>query len=191
MKRKSYLRIGIALSILIIGIVLIQKFYFNKLVDFEGYSIESMSAMQYYIVLSNNGNTFCRDPNGNMYTGRNLKFISMKGEIDTMCMGIGATIIDSYVNDVSNDDLFILVDQKPLDSICEFNDSCGRKKYKDWDDLPHYPIALKALKQSIIHDYWIIEKKNDNIYGPLSKESYFKKKQDLKVPNSLKLKFEN
>lgn len=38
--------------------------------------------------------------------------------------------------------------------------------------------------------YFIIEKKLDNVIGPLSKQEYLKKREELGVPRELKLKEE-
>jgi len=48
-------------------------------------------------------------------------------------------------------------------------------------------IAIKKLKDSKIHYYWIINKKTDDIYGPLNWNEYLQKRKELGVPKKLKL----
>ncbi len=36
--------------------------------------------------------------------------------------------------------------------------------------------------------YWIIQKQKDNVIGPLRKEEYHLKRNELKIPNNIKLK---
>ena len=57
-------------------------------------------------------------------------------------------------------------------------------------------LAVKKKKSSaeLVKDkmlyYFIIEKKLDNVIGPLSKQEYLKKREELGVPRELKLKEE-
>ena len=57
-------------------------------------------------------------------------------------------------------------------------------------------VAVKQKKSSaeLVKDkmlyYFIIEKKLDNVIGPLSKQEYLKKREELGVPRELKLKEE-
>jgi len=44
------------------------------------------------------------------------------------------------------------------------------------------------LQQS--HYFWIINKQHKAIYGPLDKYEYIKKREELKVPNTLSLQTE-
>ena len=49
--------------------------------------------------------------------------------------------------------------------------------------------SAELVKDKMLY-YFIIEKKLDNVIGPLSKQEYLKKREELGVPRELKLKEE-
>ena len=55
-------------------------------------------------------------------------------------------------------------------------------------------VQQKKSSEELVKDkmlyYFIIEKKLDNVIGPLSKQEYLKKREELGVPRELKLKEE-
>jgi len=51
--------------------------------------------------------------------------------------------------------------------------------------LKHDPFYVKVFSRDI--NYWIISNKIKQVYGPLSKEEYLKKRTELRVPRKLKL----
>lgn len=109
-------------------------------------------------------------------------------------------IIPSHVQDVIADSIFILVNQKPVDSICECNHECF--KQMDSYDNKSYERCKQAFEKSTFHQYWIINKSEQslfdsesktysNIYGPFSKEEYLKKRIEIGVPHDLNLVIED
>ena len=46
------------------------------------------------------------------------------------------------------------------------------------------------IKDSQYHDYWILNMKTSDVYGPLTFDEYMVKKKELGVPKDLKLKYE-
>jgi len=143
---------------------------------YGGYRIEYLSGLNYYIALDK----------GEVITGADsevdaakkgivLKYFRPSGKIDTMLVGKDGDVIRSFVdkNNISFDNKFILVDQKPFELICHTTD---------------YDECKKALKESQIHQYWIIDKTKDYVYGPLTKDQFLNKKKDLQVPLTLKVK---
>lgn len=110
--------------------------------------------------------------------------------------------ISGYVEEVNSDSIFIIAQQKPVDSICECNHDCLEKKYSNANDLPTYNMCKKAFENSTLKKYWIVNKLQEsmfnsetktrsNVYGPYSREGYLKKKQDLGVADSLKFEWES
>jgi hypothetical protein len=162
--------------------------------DFNrGYIIDKDTELGDIITLVREDTTFYR------YVGKNnekqilqrgvvVKYHSSNGVVDTAKLWDGSRVINSHVNKICSDDSFILVDQKPLDSIF------GKYETRLKDDesmygrpfMPHNLLeAEKKLRKSNIHCYWIINKHTDDIYGPLSKEEFFIKRSHLNVPNEL------
>lgn len=107
------------------------------------------------------------------------------------------TIISGHIVESVKDGTFLLADRKPLDSIfgplqtlpCPFDSSStflGRPKepLSDYDD--HWDMIHNAQ----YHDYWILNLKTSDVYGPLVFDQYLKKKEELGISDGLKLKCE-
>jgi len=116
-----------------------------------------------------------------------VKFHNSQNEIDSSFIWKGSPVILSYIDEVKFDSLFIIVIQKPLNEIwgdffTDTNDTYRRSNMPNKSQ-----IAIKKLKDSKIHYYWIINKKTDDIYGPLNWNEYLQKRKELGVPKELKL----
>ena len=164
--------------------------------EYGEYKMDYDSKLQYYIVLDKS-DTFAiskGDTRENIspYPGAFLKLHNTDSIIDTCFFAKGAIVITTFVNEVKYDDNFILVDQTLLGKICECNPNCLKEKYGIAEPLTAttFELCEDALKKSDIHDYWIINKITDDVYGPYSKEGYLLKREKLKVPEDLKLKTE-
>ena len=107
------------------------------------------------------------------------------------------TIISGHIDESVKDSLFLLADRKPLDSIfgpnqtlpCPFDSNLthyGRPR----DPLTTWDEFWQIINSFQYHDYWIINLKTSDVYGPLSSEEYLIKKEELGVPKELKLKLE-
>lgn len=95
-------------------------------------------------------------------------------------------VISSCILKYTFDSNYILVAQRPWDSVP------GSKKMT-------YKQANKAFEKSTFIQYWIIDKKKkdvfnektrmySNVFGPYKKDGFLKKKNELGVPDNLKLK---
>ena len=84
-----------------------------------------------------------------------------------------------------------MVDQKPIDSILGKMEPDGYGGYQRPREPNIYSEKLKMLKESPIHQFWIINHVSKDVYGPFSYEEYLLKKKELKVNPELKLKYEN
>ena len=94
-------------------------------------------------------------------------------------------IIKNTVLEYDFDSIFIVISQRPWDSVS------GR-------DTMTYKESNKAFENSSFKQYWIIDKLQEsvfneitkgysNVFGPYSKEEYLSKRKELGVHDSLKL----
>lgn len=74
---------------------------------------------------------------------------------------------------------YIIAEEKPRDIIL-----------KGTYDDPNMNIdnAENTFEESLIRQYWIINKIEDSIYGPLNKVKYWQKREELGIPKDLVLK---
>lgn len=157
---------------------------------YGGYKIEYESAMEYYIVLDKIDTVLENYPYYNK--GAFIKYYRNDSVIDTVFIsgdGMGMVIAPFVDADkTSFDKVFILIAQKPLENICECNDSCLKNTYHNRNDLPTYEMCKEALEKSTFYQYWIINKAKDAVYGPYNKEEYLQKHEELGVSKELQLK---
>lgn len=107
------------------------------------------------------------------------------------------TIISGHIAESVKDSVFLLADRKPLDSVfgplqtlpCPF-DSNSTYLGRPNEPLTNYNDYWEMINNSQYHDYWILNMKTSDVYGPLCFDDYLKKKKELVVPETLKLKFE-
>ena len=98
-------------------------------------------------------------------------------------------VITETILDYVFDSTFIIVSQRPWDSIPNIK-------------TMNYTESNKAFENSTFQQYWIINKKEQskysldtltmrarysNVYGPFKKNDYLKKRAELKVPKELEL----
>lgn len=111
-----------------------------------------------------------------------------KGKSDTVFIWGESIVINSHINKSVSDSIFILVDQKPLDSIF------GKMVYEPYPHRPFMPNtpteSFKTLKTSEKHCYWIINKISDDIYGPMNKREFEQKCKELYVSKIIIMEFE-
>ena len=106
------------------------------------------------------------------------------------------TIIGEHVCDCARDDMFLLADQQPLDSILgkytHFYHKDGRPNYsrREYDTIGNYKKKMEMIEGSPIHQYWILNIKTADVWGPFSYEEYLDMKKQLGVPPTLMLKRE-
>lgn len=155
----------------------------------KGYGLDHNGAHDYYIIYDQ----------GTPITGADSKedakkkgvliiYHSPDGTIDSEYAGAENTLISGFIegNKTKFDSTFLLLVQKPLDSICECNEKCLFDKFPNANKT--YNMCDTALKNSKIFRYWIVNKDLNDIYGPLTKDEYLKKRVEVGVPNTLKLK---
>ena len=72
---------------------------------------------------------------------------------------------------------YIIVIQKPLDSIYNFDENLV------------YDEMIKKKFKSNFNQFWILKVKNDSLYGPYQKSEYLKMRKKLGVPNNFKIDY--
>lgn len=157
--------------------------------NYGGYKIDYDSKFEHYIVLDKIDTTYdylWDTGEITRYDGAFIKYHLNNSTIDTIFISNGGIVIQSFIDDVVFDDSFILVDQKPLGKICEVD----YPKDKNASTFNQDEFMMDRLKESNMHDYWIILKKTNEIYGPLTKKDYLDIKKKLNVPSNLSLRTE-
>ena len=113
-------------------------------------------------------------------------------KVDTTFIPEEIPVIGSHIVDYKKKKKYLVIDQKPLDSVfgryvsCEENlGYVGREKFPS--DKKKQKEMLDA---STNHVYYIINQQSADVYGPLTFDEYIVKKKELGVPKDLKLKCE-
>jgi len=74
------------------------------------------------------------------------------------------------------DSIYIIAEQQPREVILAHTFNMN------------YEQEEAFFKNSTLRYYWIINKKNDSIYGPFTKREYLQKRVLLKIPKELEIK---
>ncbi len=163
----------------------------HKIEYTKGYQKMQDTEIGEVICLKREDTTFYRylgDSSVHLQNGTVIQY-HCNASIDTVYVWEESVVIKSHVNGMISDCNFILIDQIPLDSVfgnIAFKESYPHRPYKP----TKYNEAMQKLIESKIHQYWIISKQTDDIYGPLSKEEFLIKREELGVPKELSLKEE-
>lgn len=157
--------------------------------EYGGYALTYESKVHYYVTLEKGNEVSGTNLDEYKKRGTLIKYIRYSGKIDSVWLARGSKVIESYVDgDKSNfDDKFVLIAQKPLANICECNYSCLSKRESNINNIPTAKLCEDKLNRSLFYLYWIIDKSNDIVYGPLTKDKYNEVRIEIGVPNSLQL----
>ena len=88
-------------------------------------------------------------------------------------------IINGHILKYNFDSVYIIAEQKPRKVILKDTYDNTNMDFKKRE---------KIFKESSFRQYWIINKINDSICGPLNKDDYLKKFDELGVTKELQLK---
>ncbi|HUX61883.1 MAG TPA: hypothetical protein VMV32_11275 [Ignavibacteriaceae bacterium] len=126
--------------------------------------------------------------------GSGYKIVGKGGYTTSVVDSSNTIMITEYILDYAVDSDFILIAQSPTDSLPKMN-------FFYYSDNDRKEIAAN---KNIFRQYWVINKKENsiysydsanqiakysNVYGPYSKDQYYKQRIRLNVP--VKLKLEN
>ncbi|RLD60819.1 MAG: hypothetical protein DRJ01_09030 [Bacteroidetes bacterium] len=156
----------------------------------SGYELSENTEYGEDIVINRSDTTSYHDwGNGRktLQKGVLVKFHRPNNKIDSFFIWKGSSVISSYINEVKLDSLYIIVDQKPLDKIWGKYFTDNNNVYRRLNKSGNSALAIKKLKESKVHNYWIIDKQTGDIYGPMNLEEYLQKRKELGVPKELKL----
>ena len=122
--------------------------------------------------------------------GNGYKFDS-DGKYSLQIVNFENTVmVSTHILEYEFDSTFILVSQRPWDSIPNIR-------------TMNYTESNKAFEKSTFRQYWIVNKKEkseyyldtltklarySNVYGPFKKRDYLRKREELNVPKKLVLK---
>lgn len=148
-----------------------------------------------------NGDTFCvpehlrNRENAPERKGKIVHFHITDDSIQDFFAVEGARVISPHINYYVEDSMYLLIDQKPLDSVlgkyvCFYLSDTDLYYGREYDTVNNHDARVLMMQNSDIHCYWIIRKKTADIYGPLSFDQYLTKKEELGVSKDLKLKYE-
>jgi hypothetical protein len=155
--------------------------------DLGGYHKREDTELGQNIILSHSDTSLYhifKDSSKSLQKGSFVKY-HQKHQIDTLFIEKGSIVIESHINKVNYNKQFIIIDQKPLDSI--FGEITNKEFSPHRKNKPDdYREALNKLNKSKIHKYWIINKRTDDIYGPYSKKVYLQKRKELNISEKLK-----
>ncbi len=181
------------LVLFFISVLSIPSCNFFRPWDFgSGYKLGENPEYKYDIILDRADTTFYHDwGNGRktLQKGVLVKFHRPDNNIDSIFIWKGSSVVSSFIDQIKFDSIFIIVNQKPLDSIWGkyININYAPRRSKEPE---RFIDAKKKLMKSKIHYYWIIRKRTDDVYGPLNRDEYLQKRKELGVPNELRLKQE-
>ena len=100
-------------------------------------------------------------------------------------------IIAGHIDDYISDSTYLIVDQKPVDMIFGTHYYDGEyHSTREYDTTRNWGKKRIILDLSKIHQYWIVNKKTHDVYGPFKYEDYLGMKKQLGVPSTLMLKRE-
>ncbi len=154
---------------------------------YNGYSLSYDNSVDYYIQIDKGDEILLTDSQPTIKKkGTLVRFVNEFGKSDTLLLGKNDRVIESFVNEANFDGTFIIVDQKPAKEICECDMKCLSTEYKGYDSLPTYEMCKEALRKSTFHQYWIVNVKEDLVYGPFSRDKFLAKKNDFKIIIGLK-----
>lgn len=134
----------------------------------------------------------CRE-DVNVNLGREYKLITSASMNDLAIVGRDNVVaVHGHVLDYAFDSTFIIVAQRPRDSVPECNGKIPGMTLKK---------SQEAFEKSNFSQYWIIDKTKDfrfdemtktfsNVYGPFKNQEYIFKRNKLNVPTELELKKE-
>lgn len=91
--------------------------------------------------------------------------------------GYNAIAITGHILFYGHSKEYIIAVQKPKDSI-----------YKRNENLKYYQQMDKVCKSGF-NQFWILNIKNDSLFGPFRKGEYLKKRQEIGVPENLKIDY--
>lgn len=143
---------------------------------FDTTVIIKVDTLEQSILSYDNKSIKLKYPNILKDTGLNVNFKTLNKRI---YLPRYSRVIEQHITDFIYNENYLLIDQQPIDSLL--------KKYT----IRSFKDVKIALDSDTFHQYYIIIKARNKIYGPLNLQEYIIKKTELGIPKILKLKTEN
>lgn len=148
-----------------------------------------------------NGDTLCVPPhlknydNAPLQKGMFIHYHISDDSIRVFFAAEGTSIIRAPVHEYVKDSSYMLIDQKPMDSVFgkyirKYYNDTNYYVMREYDTVSNYKNHKLMMENSKIHSYWIVGIKTADVYGPLTFDKFEEKKKELRVPESLKLQSE-
>ena len=150
----------------------------------DGYKLDNENYSEHHVAFDKEGDSTYYNNWGNAFNGgRLVRYIDYYDSLRPTVKAKGNNIISPFVvkEESRFDSKYILIVQSTL----EMNEWLFDKYYY------HQYIDSNYSKFANIDIwYWIINKIDDIIYGPYTKEMYLEKRGEIGVPDSLRFRFE-
>lgn len=150
---------------------------------YGGYGIGSESDIEKFIILYKEPDSTDINPLGYKYDCKLVRYLDFFDNVRAYCLPYECEVIPPFIfkEESRFDNEFILIVQEPLPNEKGWVDKYKFQQYIN----PNY----KEFSDVKIW-YWIINKIDDIIYGPYTKEMYLEKRVEIGVPDSLRFRFE-
>jgi hypothetical protein len=122
---------------------------------------------------------------GYPYIGKKYKLFSDSSHDIGILDSKNTIVVSGLILKYAFDSVYIIAEQKPRDIILKD----VYLHIMDKTAILDYPTTEAIFNKSLIRQYWIINKVIDSVYGPYQKAEFLYKRKELKVPESLKMKF--
>ncbi len=160
----------------------------------NGYKIEYSDLWGEPMIVSDKGEVVTGVVSIENWYNKGLPFRNIKENKKDTVLLINKSwpIIKCCLTDIAYDNTYIVTLQKPAKEIED--DYKGAQQYKGKEKFKDRLVHLfkkeipekRYLSNSTLYYYWIINKKRDYIYGPLTKERYQELKDSLHIHLKLK-----
>ena len=164
--------------------LLLTSCYDNDDYHYGGYSIDmSYSGEEHSISLDKEADTLFINDQGVKYLVNSIKYIDYYGVTNFSLIGKGGTVISPFVfyKETRFDKKYILIVQKPFSKDNPFIEKYSYPQYSDSNYRKFADVKIW---------YWVINKIDDIIYGPYTKNQYLEKRKLIGISDSLKFRFE-
>lgn len=149
----------------------------------DGYKLDNENYSEHHVVFDKEGDSTDINPLGYEYDCKLVRYIDYFDKFRSICTAKGNSIISPFVvkEESRFDNKFILIVQSTLELNVWLFDKYYYHQYID---------SNYSKFENIDIWYWIINKIDDIIYGPYTKEMYLEKRVEIGVPDSLRFRFE-
>lgn len=169
--------------LLLFIIIALNSCYNRDEFVYGGYNLSSESDKEKFILHEKEPDSIFINDEGVKYDVKLITYINNFEDTTTDLISKYGIVISPFVDSKESrfDHKFILILQHPLPNKKSWNDKYYFEQYSNINYKQYSDVKIW---------YWIINKIDDIIYGPYTKEMYLKKRVEIGVPDSLRFRFE-